>query len=270
MRDWKKRFIAAGILLVISIIILIIRLNFYKEEAASMSDAEVAGSREELLDALEKDGTVYAKGTIDASLDLDEVSLNDGVLSKEPDDLLAGQEPFLYGEYMGIEASVGNYEYDKEKYESNRIMEHHFYAKSRELVYVDSVSVLDVEIAVGESKNLFKKMAVLKQRIGEGSLLYDTDFGTYIPSPEMPDEKFFRGFEIYGYPSEVEGALKLVIEDGEILPEETMILPAAELEIIEELSATGTMDYGVEIGAIVIMWILFTLITWGVMRIFGY
>lgn len=270
MRDWKKRFIVAGILLVVSIIILIVRLSFYKKEADNMSLAKITDNRVEFLKALEVDGIVYAKGTIEGSLNLNEVSLNDGLLSKNPDDILDGQKPFLYGKYMGVEASVGKYEYNKEKYEKRHIMEHFFYSESLELVQANFISILDVEIDVGESKNLFKKMSTLKQRIGEGSLLYDHTFDRFVPSSEMPNKKFFKGFELYGYPSEVEGALKLVIKDGEILQAETLILPTAELEIIEELTSTGTMDYGLEVGAIVIMWIIFTLIAWGGMRIFGY
>lgn len=270
MRDWKKRFIVAGILLAISLIILIVRLKFYKEEAASMSAGELVDSRDELLAALEKDGAVFAKGIISASLNPDEISLNDGVLSADPDDLIEGQEHFLSGEYMGIEASVGSYEYNKDRYEENRVMEHHFYSKSKKLIYVDSVSILDVEIEVAGSENLFKKMATLKQRICEGALLYDRSLGISLPSIEKPDQKFFDGYELYAYPSEVEGALKLLIENGEIVPEETMILPSAELEIIEELSTTGSMDYGLEIGAVLIMWIIFTLIAWAVMRVFGF
>lgn len=270
MRDWKKRFILAGILFLISMIILVARIISYKEEAGQMSEGIVASDPGELQSAMENDGIVYAKGIISGSLNMDEVSLNDGVLSADPDDMRSGQEPSFSGKYLGLKAKVGKYEYDKSKYESKRILEHHFYAKDEYFIQADTLRILDMEIDIRESKNLFRKMGALLQRVGDGSFRYDPDTKTKLPVFEHPDEYYYNGFELYAYPSEVEGALKLVIQEGEVVAEETLIIPASELEIIEDLAETGTMDYGTEIGAFIILWIVLTLIGWGIMKFLGY
>ncbi|MDO4719822.1 MAG: hypothetical protein Q4A78_04095 [Peptostreptococcaceae bacterium] len=269
MRDWKKRLIVAGILFVVCVIILIARILSYKEEAVQMSQGTVVSSEQEMKTALEKDGVIYAKGIISGSLNMDEITLNHEILSADPADILEGQAPFFPGKYMGFGAKVGNYEYIKERYESNRVLEHHFYSKEEFFIHADKVEVFGMDFDVRESKKLFENLGVLKQEVGSGSFTRDPKTGATVPTFEMPEEKYFRGFELYAYPSEVEGALKCVVENGEILPGETVIFPAAELELIEDLAETGTMDYATEIGAFVIFWIVLTLIAWFVMRLFG-
>lgn len=271
MRDWKKRWIVAGILFVVCMIILISRIISYREEGTQMREGVLAKTPEELTEAIQNDGIVYAKGLISGSLNADEITLNDGVLSADPANIVEGQPPFVSGEYMGLEANVGRYEYDKDKYESNRILEHHFYAKKSYFIHTDTISILDMTIDVRNSEHLFDKMGTLKQRVGDGSLQYDKNDKMQLPTSELlSNEKIFDGFELYAYPSEVEGAVKLVIQNGEIQSKETTIFPASELEIIEDIATTGTMDYGTEIGAWIILWIVLTLIAWLIMRFIGY
>lgn len=268
MRDWKKRFIVAGILLFGMICILVYRYTQIAQEAEMMETASVVTTKEGLDEALKREGVIYIKGVIEGAIDMKDVSLVDNVLSKDPADIPQGYERIFSGKYMQFEVNRGKYEYDKEAWERNRHYQYHFYGRETLTLRVDSVHILGYEFDVTKAKNLLIRCGALKHRAGDGAM--HSVNKKLLPTFERPYQAYYyEGFEAFAYPSDIEGALKIELKNGELLEEEMQIIPAAELGMIEEMAETGEFDFATEIGAYLIAWVFLVLLAWFIMKFFG-
>lgn len=268
MRDWKKRFIVAAILLFGVICILVYRYSQIEQEAKIMGSASVVTTKEGLDEALKREGVIYIKGVIEGGIDMKDVSLVDNVLSKDPADKPKGYEPVFFGKYMQLEVNRGRYEYDKDAWEKNRHYQYHFFGRETLTLKVDAVHILGYEFDVTGAERLLNRCGALKHSAGDGAMHYVGK--KLLPTLKKPyQERYYEGFEAFAYPSDIEGALKIELKNGELLEEEMEIIPADELSMVEDMMETGEFDFTAEIGAYLILWFALVLVVWFVMRFFG-
>lgn len=268
MRDWKKRFIVAGILLFGVICILVYRYTQIVQEAKIMESASVVTTKEGLDKALKREGVIYIKGVIEGGIDMKDVSLVDNVLSKDPADIPKGYERVFFGKYMQLEVKRGRYEYDKDAWEKNRHYEYHFFSRETLTLKADVIHILGYEFDVTRADKLLDRCGALKHNAGEGAMHYVGK--KLLPTFDVPyQERYYEGFEAFAYPSDIEGALKIELKNGELLEGEMMILPADELAMVEEMAETGEFDFTTEIGAYLIVWVFLVLLAWLFMKFFG-
>ncbi|MDO4792900.1 MAG: hypothetical protein Q3993_01865 [Filifactor alocis] len=271
MRDWKKRGIVAGVLFIAVLILFVVKMNAYRKEAGNLAGGRVVETREELLDALKHNGLIYAKGKIEGRVPVEDVTINNKVLSTEASDRLEGQEPFLEGDFLWLKVSRGEYEYIKDMYEQSKLLRHNYFSKDEVTLQADTLEILGVEVDVRGSENLFHNVAAEKHTVTEGSLQFDPKLKVSVPvRGEHPEQKFYSGFQVKGIYSGLEGILKLEVQDGEVVSENVSILSPSEFETVEDVRATGDVDYSVEIPTYILVWLFLTSIAWIIMRVLGY
>lgn len=268
MRDWKKRFIVAGVLLFAVICILVYRYTQIESEAKIMEAASVVTTKEGLEKAMKREGVIYIKGRVEGDLDMAHVSLVDMELSKDPAKMPEGYNSVFSGKYMQLEVNRGRYEYIKETWEKYSRLEYNFFGRKTLSLKADAVHILGYEFDTTKAEKLLNRCGVLKQRVGDGAMRYVGQ--KLLPTLDVPTDVFYyEGYELYAYPSEIEGALKIELKNGELLEEEMEIIPADELAMVEELAETGEFDFATEIGAYLILWVVLVLIAWFIMKFFG-
>lgn len=271
MRDWKKRGIVAGVLFIAVLILFVVKMNGYRKEAGNLSGGRVVETREEFLDALEHDGFIYVRGKIEGRVPVEDVTINNKVISTKKSDRLKGQEPFLEGDFLWLQVSRGEYEYIKDMYEESMLLRHNYFSKDEVKLQADTLEILGVEVDVKGSKNLFHNVAMEKHTVMEGSFQFDPKLKVLVPvRGEHPEQKFYSGFQVKGIYSGLEGVLKLEVQDGEVVSEGVSILSPSEFETVEGVYAAGDVDYSIEIPTYLLVWLFLTSIAWIIMRVLGY
>lgn len=268
MRDWKKRLIVAGVLLFGVIGMLVNKIDEYKKEAEFLENVRTVETEQALREALREDGWIYAKGKLSGNLQMKDVSLVNGELYDDVSKIPRGYKPVFFGTVIELEVKIGNYEYDKDAYESNRHIQHRFYAKKTRKLRTKTIGVLGMDFNVEKSENLLQRCDALRQRFGDGIMVKNAD-GDVVPLISGPEKDFYyRGYEAHACPSDIEGALKIQVKDGKVAEDAFEIIPAQELEGIEAMAA-GEFDYATEIGAYIILWICLVPFAWLLMRFMG-
>lgn len=81
MRDWKKRGIVAGVIFIAVLILFVVKMNGHRKEAGNLAGGRVVETREEFLAALEHDGFIYVRGKIEGRVPVEDVMINNKVIS---------------------------------------------------------------------------------------------------------------------------------------------------------------------------------------------
>lgn len=269
MRDWKKRWIVAGVLLFVAACIFVYRLSVYEDEAAQISDARIVESEQQLEEALKQDGYIYAKGKIDGDLDSKHITLIDGVLSANPRKVPKGYHDVFMGQYLVLHAELGYYEYDKDVYQQSTRYVYYFVEKKRETLASGTVTVLGKTFSVTNPDKLFERVGIHLNQVGDGAFVKDAE-GRLIPSLEKPDQvPSYEGYQLTAISSGIDAVLKLRVQDGKPVDDDMEMIAVADFDQSKELAETGKFDYATEIMAYVILWILMTLVAWLIMRMLG-
>lgn len=232
-----------------------------------MQKSRIVESENELLKVLKADGVIYAKGTVKGNLRMKNVSLVDGVLTDDISKMPKNYNSVLSGEYIEFEVQLGEYQYDKKQYEEYKRYSYIFDSRESTKLRSKTVQILGMEFNVEKSKKLLDLSLVLRNQIGEDSIIKNEN-DQRVPSLEMADKvNYYAGYKLYAIPSEIKGALKLCVENGKLVEEEFENWPQAELKNVENMMA-GTFDYTTEVLSYLVLWAVLVLIAWLIMKFF--
>lgn len=263
MADWKKRFIVAGVLFVITLIIFFVKTTGNKNEAGQISSGKIVTDSEAFSSSLKEDGVIYAKGKIEGKVRNDEITIYNKKISYDPKDMIEGEEPFIKGDLIWVEVSVGEYEYNKRRYEESSVMEHSYSEDDILSIQADKITILGQEIDISQSPNFVDKLYMEKVSVSDGSLIYDNKLKVTVPIKEHRDDlKYYDGYKVRGIYSGLDAILKVEVKDGKIVNEETKAFGEKDFEELEEIAKTGDINYAVEIPAYILVWAFFTGIAW--------
>lgn len=269
MRDWKKRWIVAGVLLFVAACIFVYRLSIYEDEAALITDARIVESEQQLQEALKQDGYVYVKGELEGDLDSENITLIDGILSNHPKNTSRGYKDVFLGAYISLDVVLGRYEYNPDTYKQSGRWDYSFVPGETKKLVTKTVTVFGISFPVGDPEKLVERAGVYKNPAGTGSLVKDAE-GRMVPSIETPKDTIaYEGYALHAIPARIDAVLKLHVKDGKPVDEDMEIIATADFDVSKELADTGTFDYGTEIVAYLILWILMTLVAWLIMRMLG-
>ncbi|MDO4753845.1 MAG: hypothetical protein Q4A41_02455 [Bacillota bacterium] len=269
MRDWKLRWIVAVVLLFLVASLCVYNTTATQDEAAELTKARVVESQDAFREALKTDGLIYAKGTVEGMIDMDDVSLVDGVLSDDPSKMPKDYNRVFFGEYMEIDVQLGQYKYDKEIYEKSSRFEYQFVGEKTLNLRTKTVGMFGVEFNIENAKNPLERCALLKQNVAEGMFVLNGS-GQKVPSLSYPkdDGYYISGYQVRGIPTKFKGALKLRVENGTPAVEDIEVLPESDMQMLEEMAA-GNFNYAEHIAAYVALWIVLVLVAWLIMKFLG-
>lgn len=269
MRDWKKRWIVAGVLLFVAFCIFVYRLSVYEDEAALISDARFVETEQQLQEALKHDGYIYAKGKIEGDLDSRLITLIDGELSVDSTTGRQGYKDAFMGQYLTLQVMLGHYEYDKDVYKQSARYVHYFVERERKELVSKAVTVLGMTFPVTKPEKLVERAGVYQNQVGDGAIVKDAD-GRMVPSIETPENvPTYEGYKLTAIPSGIDAVLKLQVKNGSAETDSLEIISTSDFEQSKELADTGKFDYATEIMAYMILWILMTLVAWLIMKMLG-